>query len=103
MSLAVAGVPIAGIVHPILLDQLLYRSGNDKVTAFRLATRASAGFITGLQVVALLLMRTRYDKDHLRGRLTASERVGVVRSVMRFARLIVRYASDVPYVCIVAG
>lgn len=101
MGLAVAGVPFAGLVYPILLNSLLHRTGEDKVEAFRTATRASAALVAGLQVVSLLLFRTKYDPVSTRNvgapfDLTSSR-------LSQFGRMLLRYASDWPYVCIVLG
>lgn len=104
MGLAVAGVPVAGIVHPILLDSLLHRSGESKVQAFRTATRASAGLVTGLQIISILLLRTKYDERNERRRLEARRLADTApRRLPQFVRTALRYASDWPYVCIVTG
>ena len=101
MGLSVAGVPFAGLVYPILLNSLLHRSGEDKVEAFRTATRASAGLVAGLLVISLLLFRTKYD-DTLVRNAGAPFSVSTSR-VSNFGRTLGRYASDLPYVCIVMG
>lgn len=100
MGLAVAGVPFAGLVHPILLDSLLHRSGATPVEAFQKATRASAGFVTGLIVISLLLLRVKPEE---RNEGLTSRAAPLSNRAADYVRMIVRYASDWPYVCIVLG
>lgn len=62
MGIAVAGSSIGGLVHPILINRLLHQGTEDTQKAFARGTRASAGLITGMQVIAVLLLRTKYPK-----------------------------------------
>ena len=100
MGLAVAGVPFAGLVHPILLDSLLHRSDETAVEAFQKATRASAGFVTGLIIISLLLLRVKSEE---RNEMWNSRAASLASRASDFIRMVVRYASDWPYVCIVLG
>ncbi|KAJ7475200.1 major facilitator superfamily domain-containing protein [Mycena galericulata] len=56
IGLMTSGASIGGIVFPILLNNLLFQRG------FVVGVRATAALITGLMLVANLLMRTQYPK-----------------------------------------
>jgi hypothetical protein len=54
MTIVAAGSSLGAVVHPIMLNNMLagpFGFGN--------AVRASAGLVTGLLLIACLLMRTR--------------------------------------------
>lgn len=53
MTFVAAGSSLGSVVHPIMLNNTLERIG------FANATRANAGLIAGLYLIACLLMRTR--------------------------------------------
>ena len=100
MGLAAAGVPFAGLVHPILLDSLLHRTGETPVEAFHKATRASAGLVTGLIITSLLLLRLKPEE---RNEAWHSRASSLTARASDFLRLIANYSSDWPYVCVVLG
>ncbi|KAJ6602504.1 major facilitator superfamily domain-containing protein [Mycena vulgaris] len=80
IGIMTSGASIGGIVFPILLNSLLFRHG------FVVGVRATAALITGLMLLANLLMRPRYPKT---------------RPVAKAAlRLIL---TDVPYMVFVLG
>ncbi|KAJ7336085.1 major facilitator superfamily domain-containing protein [Mycena albidolilacea] len=53
MAIVATGAPLGGVVHPIMLNNTLRSLG------FENAIRASAGLISGLLIIAALLMRPR--------------------------------------------
>lgn len=107
MGIAVAGSSIGGLVHPILLNSLFHQSAEDPQNAFARGVRASAGLVAGLQLIAVLLMRTKYPKrgDLASGGINGedSEKESHERKPMKLKPMIERFASDWPYVCFVIG
>ncbi|KAJ7159840.1 major facilitator superfamily domain-containing protein [Mycena crocata] len=57
IGIMTSGASIGGIIFPILLNNLLIRYG------FAVAVRATAALVTGLMLLANLLMRTRHPKS----------------------------------------
>ncbi|KAI0373510.1 MFS general substrate transporter [Pilatotrama ljubarskyi] len=55
MTIVASGSSLGAIIHPIMLNNTL----NDPKLGFASATRANAGMIAGLLLIACLLMRTR--------------------------------------------
>ncbi|KAJ7852382.1 MFS general substrate transporter [Mycena olivaceomarginata] len=53
MAIVATGAPLGGVVHPIMLNNTLRSLG------FENAVRASAGLVSGLLIIAALLMRPR--------------------------------------------
>ncbi|KAG2058332.1 MFS general substrate transporter [Suillus hirtellus] len=54
MSLVTSGIPLGGIIHPIMLNHLL-----NGTVGFEKGVRASAGFVSALLLIACLSVRTR--------------------------------------------
>ncbi|KAG1820086.1 hypothetical protein EV424DRAFT_894651 [Suillus variegatus] len=54
MSLVTSGIPLGGIIHPIMLNHLL-----NGAVGFERGVRASAGFVSALLLIACLSVRTR--------------------------------------------
>ncbi|KAK7018198.1 MFS general substrate transporter [Favolaschia claudopus] len=82
MTIVASGSSLGAAINPIMLNNTLHRMG------FANAVRASAGLITGLLLIASLLMRTRLPPPE--------RRQAVLESLPRFAR-------DLPYVLAVIG
>ncbi|KAF9465708.1 major facilitator superfamily domain-containing protein [Collybia nuda] len=55
MGIAASGAAIGGAVHPIMLNHLFHGP-----VGFHAGVRASAGLLTGLLAIAILLMRPRF-------------------------------------------
>ncbi|CDO77695.1 hypothetical protein BN946_scf184969.g46 [Trametes cinnabarina] len=55
MTIVASGSSLGAIVHPIMLNNTL----NDPKIGFAIATRANAGMISGLLLIACVVMRTR--------------------------------------------
>ncbi|KAJ7662826.1 MFS general substrate transporter [Mycena polygramma] len=77
MTIVASGSSLGAVVHPILLNNMFHRLG------FANAVRASAGLVSGLLLMACLLMRPRLPP--------ATAHPPFWRSLPRFAR-------DLPYV-----
>lgn len=54
MTIVVSGSSLGAVIHPIMLNKTL-----EGYLGFKNAVRASAGLVTGLLLIACLLMRTR--------------------------------------------
>ena len=84
MTIVSSGTSIGAVVHPIMLNNLL----GDTSTGFAVAARANAGLISGLLLIACLLMRSR----------TAPP-----AKPMHLLAMAVRFAKDRPYVFAALG
>ena len=110
MGVATAGVPIGGIVHPILLNHLLYE-GHEMGEhyprhVFRRAALASAGLVAGLQLLAVLSLRVAVQEDETKKSVDVNEKhfkVTYVHRFIHFGRLVKEYAHDIPYALVVMG
>jgi len=71
MTLATAGSSIGSIVHPIMLNNLFYTR-----LGFAGSVRVSAALVSGLLIIACLLMRPRLPPP--------MKRPSILRSVRRF-------------------
>jgi hypothetical protein len=83
MSIVVSGSALGAVIHPIFLNNTLrshLRFGN--------AVRASAGLISGLQLIACLIMRPRLPPSQTQPPFWSSLR---------------RFSRDVPYVLATVG
>ncbi|TRM60187.1 major facilitator superfamily domain-containing protein [Schizophyllum amplum] len=78
MSIAASGSSLGAIAHTLMLNNTLDGLG------FARATRAHAGLVSGLLLIACLLMRTRLPPPSTRPDLRQA---------------IKRFSKDVPYVC----
>ena len=63
MTIVSSGSSLGAVIHPIMLNNTL----NNPKIGFAVATRANAGLISGLLLVACLVMRTRVEppKSHV--------------------------------------
>ncbi|KAJ6482133.1 major facilitator superfamily domain-containing protein [Mycena vitilis] len=59
IGIMTSGASVGGIIFPIMLNNLLFRHG------FVVGVRATAALITGLMLLANLLIRPRYPKNRL--------------------------------------
>ncbi|KAJ7499842.1 MFS general substrate transporter [Mycena latifolia] len=82
MGIIVAGASLGAVVHPIMLNNTLRRLG------FATAVRASAGLVSGLLLIACLLMRARLPTPQAQPLFWSSIR---------------RFGRDRPYVLATAG
>ncbi|KAJ7119481.1 major facilitator superfamily domain-containing protein [Mycena epipterygia] len=82
MGIMTSGASIGGIIFPILLNSLIFRHG------FVVGVRATAALITGLMLLANLLMRPRYPKTNL-----------VLKASLRLSGIL----TDAPYMAFVVG
>lgn len=87
MMIVASGSSVGGLVHPIMLNHLF----NDKL-GFHNGVRVSAGMNTALLLLALSLLRAKYD--HGRGR--APDLIPLHVALKKFAR-------DYVYVLFVVG
>ncbi|KLO18301.1 MFS general substrate transporter [Schizopora paradoxa] len=87
MMIVASGSSVGGLVHPIMLNHLF----NDKL-GFHNGVRVSAGMNTALLLLALLLLRAKYD--HGRGR--APDLIPIHVALEKFAK-------DYVYVLFVIG
>ncbi|KAI5117267.1 hypothetical protein M0805_000998 [Coniferiporia weirii] len=93
MGIAVAGSSLGGLIHPIMLNNLLHGSAG-----FARGVQASAGLIAGMQFVAVLLMRTKYPKKSEAEKWEEQNS----KATNTFS-IIKRFAKDWSYVSIVIG
>ena len=116
MCIAVAGSSFGGLLHPIMLNYLFHRS-SDPHADFVLGVRASAGVIAGLQVISILLLRTKHPNkngDEIDSNATLEvtsessphekkEDRSSSRGLTNFGSTVKKFASDWPYVSMVFG
>lgn len=76
-----------------MLNNLFHKGANESNNGagFASGVRASAGLVAGLQVIAVLLMRARYDRVK-----TNTKLLGLRTSVMKFS-------GDVAYISLSCG
>lgn len=74
MSLVASGSSLGAVIHPIMLNNTL----NNAKLGFGNAVRASAGLVTGLLLIACLLVRTRLPPPE--------KTIAFVPTVKRFSR-----------------
>ncbi|KAH9858585.1 MFS general substrate transporter [Lenzites betulinus] len=84
MTIVASGSSLGSIIHPIMLNNTL----NNPRIGFAIAARANAGLISGLMLIACLLMRTRTGRVQTPPPLWASAK---------------RFAKDGSYVFAVLG
>lgn len=84
LGIAASGSAMGGVVHPIMLNRLIYGR-----VGFANGVRASAGMNSGLLIISLLLMRTRLPPASTKGEST-------LKDFQQFVR-------DAPYVISVVG
>ncbi|KAG1731651.1 major facilitator superfamily domain-containing protein [Suillus paluster] len=84
MSLVASGSPLGALIHPIMLNHLL--NGN---VGFARGTRASAGFVSGLLLIACLSMRTRA--------------LSTLTQTASYSAVARKCSRDVPFILITAG
>lgn len=82
MSIVATGAALGAVVHPIMLNNLFERIG------FANTVRASAGLITGLLLLACLLMHPRLPPPE---------------STQPLWKSLKRFSRDGPYVCAAIG
>ena len=114
MCIAVAGSSLGGLLHPIMLNALFYgvssggdagviiQSQSEVKTNFARGVRASAGLVAGMQLIAVLLMRTRYPQREQTDQDAKTTR-GRLQEVKRLFELVKRFSEDWPYVCFCLG
>ena len=101
MGLVASGSSLGGILHPIMLNILFHKGDAMDGAGFAGGVRASAGLVAGMQVVAGLLMRARYDRAGP-GRVSEKSKEGEQKtpglweSVRKFSR-------DMAYIALVSG
>ncbi|EJD04780.1 MFS general substrate transporter [Fomitiporia mediterranea MF3/22] len=108
MGIATAGSSLGGLTHPILLNQLFHHNNDGGIgetrKVFARGTRASAGLVAGLLLIALLFLRTKYpNKDGIEMTDEDREKEGHERKPMKLKPMVVKFASDCPYVYFVIG
>lgn len=97
MGIVASGSSLGGLLHPIMLNNLFHGH-----VGFANGVRASAGLITGLQVIALLLMRPKYA--HLKRKESNEEGQTSEQSKMiSVADALRKFSRDMPYVAITIG
>ena len=117
MCIAVAGSSFGGLLHPIMLNCLFHGSSSPHAS-FVLGVRASGGLILGVQIIAILLLRTKYP-DKVTNQIDSNttlngtpgdigrENKGDPKTAKEISNsnfdTIKRFASDLPYVCFVFG
>lgn len=82
MGLVVSGGSVGGIVHPLMLNKLLFSP-----LGFANSVRASAGLNTGFVLLALALMRSRLP----------------TQNTTRLIPVLKKLATDPPYLFAVLG
>lgn len=82
MTMITSGSSIGSIVHPIMLNRMLQKFG------FATATRANAGLIAVLLIIACLLMRTRLPPS------------GTTPSLKK---ALIKFSKDKAYMCCTLG
>jgi len=82
MAIAASGSSLGGVLHPIMLNNLIHGSAG-----FAKGVRASAGMCLALLVVANLMMRKR---------LPAIEPI-------KLSSVIKKFATDIGYICASVG
>ena len=108
MGIATAGSSLGGLIHPILVNQLLHKEDgtetDDLRRRFMRATLASAGLVVGLLVISIVLLRTKYPSE------TETSTEGLIEGKggrggkqAGIKQLILKFATDWPYVCFVIG
>ena len=113
MGITVSGSSLGGILHPIMLNYLFNNELSLSTKArFAKGVRASAGFVAGLHILALVLLRTKYPK-RVRARLDNTEQGRVhdnsedkedhERKPIEISVMIKKFIVDKPYVCFVFG
>lgn len=116
MCIAVAGSSLGGLVHPIMINALFHgvssnssSSVNEQETSsqiqfdFAKGVRASAGLVAGMQLIAVLLMRTRYPENtDEREDKVYSKRKGI-DEMKKLFELIKKFSADWPYVSFCLG
>jgi len=87
MMIIASGSSVGGLVHPIMLNHLFHDS-----LGFHNGVRVSAGMNTALLIIALVLMRAKYDH----GRGLATDLIPIHVAMKKFSK-------DYVYVLIVTG
>ncbi|PPQ80949.1 hypothetical protein CVT25_014706 [Psilocybe cyanescens] len=82
MTIVAAGSSLGAVVHPIMLNNLIPKIG------FAKATRANAGLISGLLLIACLIMKTRLPPPTTTPNLKKS---------------LVKFSKDKAYICCIFG
>jgi hypothetical protein len=93
MGLVASGSSLGGVIHPIMLNNLFHGG-----TGFAKGVRASAGLVAGMQVIAIMLMKARYDRaGPVSGNNASAHKTpGLWKSMQKFSR-------DFAYIALVSG
>lgn len=88
MCIVASGSSVGGIVHPIMLNNLFKSS-----LGFANSVRASAGMVSGLQVLGALMMRAKYPKNLPSGG----------PQMIKMSTAVVKFSKDFEYMCTTLG